>query len=192
MRLPLLTLACASLFLAACTPSTVSLDYQPNFAANVRGPSVFHAGEFVDQRGVAPTYIGGIGIRNVVNLENIYLKVPASDAVRNAVLHALDARHMLSKGAPHYVLSGEIIDLHCELLKVPYAYAQLRVKMTDTHTGRIVFAKEFVGERQSAFFVPGSGDPVPILRQLTSRALQDAVDKAIDDPAMRRVMRGEH
>jgi hypothetical protein len=192
MRYPLLFLASAALLLSACTPSTVSLDYLPNYAANVRGPSIFQAGEFVDQRGVPPTYLGGIGIRNVVNVENIYLKVPVSESVRNAVLHALDARKMLSRGQPHYVLSGEVLDLRCELLKNPYAYVQLRVKMTDVNTGRVVFVREFEGERQAATFIPGVGDPVPILRNLTSRALQDAVDKVVDDPEMRRVMRGEH
>jgi tripartite-type tricarboxylate transporter receptor subunit TctC len=90
------------------------------------------------------------------------------------------------------VLSGEVLDMRCELLKNPYAYVQLKVKMTAVHTGRVVFVKEFEGERQAASYIPGSGDPVPTLRNLTSRALQDAVDKLVDDPEMRRVMRGEH
>lgn len=193
MRFPQLSLAmaAASLFLSACTPSTVSLDYLPNLASNVRGPGVFSVGEFADLRGMAPNHIGGIGLPGLVNLENVYLKVNVDQAVKNAMLHALAARQMLSSNRPKYLLSGEVLDLHCEMLKNPYASVRLKVNLTDTSTGRVVHSREYTGERQSVFYVHGSGDPVPILRNLTSRALQDAVDKAIDDASMRRVMRVE-
>jgi hypothetical protein len=189
MRIPLLSIASVALLLSACTPSTVSLDYLPNVATNLRGQPIFAVGDFVDQRGMASNHIGGIGLPGIVNLENIYLKGGVDQSVRNAMLHALDARKMLASGQPRYAFTGDILDLHCELLKNPYAIVRLNVKMTDTHTGQVVHAKQYTAERQSTFFVHGSGDPVPILRNLTSRALQDAVDQAIDDPAMRRHIR---
>jgi len=188
-RLLLSTLALMSLaVLPGCTPSTVSLDYLPNVAGNQRGPAIFSVGAFRDERGVASNFLGGIGLPGVVNLENIYLKVPAEEAVRNAFLHALDARRMLTSSSAKYLISGVVLDLHCEMLKNPYAQVTLRVEVAD-YRGHIIHSKEYTAERQSVFYVHGSGDPVPVLRNLTSRALQDAVDHAIDDPEMRAAMR---
>lgn len=188
MRFTLIALTASALLLAACTPSTVSLDYLPNKATSVRGPSTFTVGDFIDQRGMAPNHIGGIGLPHIVNLENVYLKVPVDQSVKNAMLHALSTRKMLASGSPRFVLTGEVLDLHCELLKNPYAIARISVKLADAHSGRVLHQKEYTAERQSSFYVHG-GDPVPILRNLTSRALQDVVDHAIDDPAMRHAMR---
>lgn len=173
--------------LPGCTPSTVSLDYLPNAAGNQRGPAVFSVGAFRDERGVPSNFLGGIGLPGVVNLENVYLKIPVEETVRNAFLHALDARRMLASSSSKYSISGIVLDLHCEMLKNPYASAQIRVNVTDSR-GVVIHSKEYTAERQSVFYVHGSGDPVPVLRNLTSRALQDAVDQAIDDPAMRAAM----
>lgn len=178
---------CSVVLFTACAPATVSLDYLPNPASNQRGPSTFNVGSFVDERGVQSNYLGGIGLPGVVKLERIYTQGPVEDSVRNAFLHALDARRMLSS-RPQFVISGTIKSLYCEMLKDPYAYAEIYVEVKGP-SGRVVYAKRYTGERQSVFFVPGSTDPVPVLRNLTSRALQDAVDHAIDDPEMRDAMR---
>jgi hypothetical protein len=194
MRFSSLPLAALVLVLAACVRTTLTLDYQPNIASNVPGPAAFTVGGFIDQRGMAPKYIGGIdlsgiGLPGLVNLENIYIDTPVDHSVKNAMMHALSARKMLAHGQPKYVLSGEILDLHCELLKIPYAITRVNVKLTDAATGRVLHVKEYTAERQSAFYVFSNGDPLPTLRNVTARSLQDAVDKAIDDPDMRRVMR---
>lgn len=184
----LLLAAVALTALPSCTPSTVSLDYLPNAAGNQRGPAIFSVGAFRDERGVPSNYLGGIGLPGVVNLENIYLKIPVEESVRNAFLHALDARRMLAHSSSKFSISGTVIDLQCEMLKNPYASVTLQVNVSDSR-GRVIHSKEYSAERQSVFYVHGSGDPVPVLRNLTSRALQDAVDHAIDDPAMRAAMR---
>ena len=178
---------CTLAALPSCTPSTVSLDYMPSVARNQRGPAVFSVGSFRDERGVASNFLGGIGLPGIVNLENIYLKVPVEESVRNAFLHAMDARHMLARSSSKYSISGVISDLHCEMLKNPYASVTMQVSVTDVR-GRVIHSKEYTAERQSVFYVHASGDPVPVLRNLTSRALQDAVDHAIDDPEMRAAM----
>ena len=146
--------------LPGCTHSSVSLDYWPNAATNQSGPAVFTVGTFNDERGVAPNYLGGIGLPNLVNLENVYLKIPAEETVRNAFLHALDARKMLAKSGSKYHVSGTVTDLHCEMLKNPYASVILQVNVTDSG-GRLIHSKEYKGERQSVFYVHGAGDPVP-------------------------------
>ena len=188
-RILLSVLALAALaLLPNCTSSNVSLDYLPNAAGNQRGPAVFSVGVFVDERGVPSNYLGGIGVPHLVNLENVYSKVPVEESVRNGFLHALDARKMLASSSSKYSISGTVLDLHCEMLTNPYAVANLRVNVSDSH-GHIIHSKEYTAERQSVFYMHGSGDPVPVLRNLTSRALQDAIDQAIDDPEMRAAMR---
>jgi hypothetical protein len=63
--------------------------------------------------------------------------------------------------------------------------AKLRVNVIEAGTGRIVHSNIYEGERQSGAYIPGSGTPVPMLGDLASGALQDAVDQALDDPSMR-------
>jgi hypothetical protein len=88
------------------------------------------------------------------------------------------------KGA-RFIIKGDIQDLRSQLLVHPYGYARIRVNVLDVATKAVVFTKVYDGERQSSAYRPGSGSPVPVLRELTSRALQDAVDRALDDPKMR-------
>ena len=96
------------------------------------------------------------------------------------------ARKMLSaKSAARYMITGEVLDLQCNLLVRPYGYAKLRVNVIEAGTGRIVHSSIYEGERQSGAYIPGSGTPVPMLGDLASGALQDAVDQALDDPSMR-------
>jgi hypothetical protein len=98
---------------------------------------------------------------------------------------------MLSaKSAARYMVTGEVLDLHCNLLVHPYGYAKLRVNIIEAGTGRIVHSGVYEGERQSRAYVPGSGTPVPMLGDLASGALQDAVDQALDDQGMRAQLGG--
>ena len=77
------------------------------------------------------------------------------------------------------------MDLYCQQIVHPYGYARLRVNVIRAGSGQIVFSRVYIGERQSTAYRPGTGSPVPLLRELTSRALQDAVDAALDDREMR-------
>ena len=111
--------------------------------------------------------------------------------VTNAFGHALQARGMLtSPSAARYIVTGEVLDLYCQMLVRPYGYARLRVSVLEAGSGQIIFSRVYTGERQGSAFVPGSGSPVGELRQLTSGALQDAVDRALDDRDLRMSLDG--
>ncbi len=100
--------------------------------------------------------------------------------------YALEARGMLASDVKgRFILSGDIQDLRSQLLVHPYGYARIRVNVIEAVSGRVLFTHVYEGERQSNAYRPGSGSPVPILRDLTSRALQEAVDRALDDTRMR-------
>lgn len=181
-----------ALGLAACTASQVSLDYQPSLAQVVKGKPVFSIGRFVNSRGEEAHYLGVIRTPVGTPLEYIQTRQPVEEIVRNAFTHACAARDMLTANAKStYVITGEVLEMSCQQLVHPYAYVRLRMNVVKASTGELVFTRIYAGERQSAAYRPGSGSPVPELRELASRALQDAVDRALDDPEFRgRVRHG--
>lgn len=175
-----------ALLLSACTFSQVSLDYQPSLAQVVKGRPILSVGRFVNSRGVDSLYLGVVRTPIGTPLEYIQTRTPVEQVVRNAFTHACSARGMLTtKSKASYVITGEILELSCQQLVHPYAYARIRVNIVKASTGQMVFTRTYAGERQSAAYRPGSGSPVPVLRDLASRALQDAVDRALDDPEFR-------
>ncbi|MBE2282693.1 MAG: hypothetical protein IAE77_04440 [Prosthecobacter sp.] len=177
--------ATAILGLSSCSNSSVvSLDYVPG--RMVRGTPDFVVGEFKDKRGQQAQTLGHVRLPVGPTVDTVQTRLPVRDIVRNAFAHALEARGMLApdKGA-RFIIKGDIQDLRSQLLVHPYGYARIRVNVLDAATKAVVFTKVYDGERQSSAYRPGSGSPVPVLRELTSRALQDAVDRALDDPKMR-------
>lgn len=179
--LPLL----ACLPLVQCTTSQVTLDYEPHPGQMLAGPPQFGVGSFTNGRDEEPTLLGTVRTPVGTPIEVVRTTIPIETIVSNAFAHGLSARGMLSAGTPSFVITGEVMDLYCQQIVHPNGYAQIRVNAMSTSTGQIVFSKVFEGQRQSAAYRPGSGSPVPLLRDLTSRALQDAVDKALDDPEFR-------
>jgi hypothetical protein len=175
--------------LAGCFYSEVSLDYQNRGGAITPGRAELSVGQFTDERGLPPFHLGTA--RNAMGLaaEAVRLRVPAEEAVQNAFLHAMDARGMLAEGNAKYYLSGEIEQLSCEMYTKPYAAVRIHVNVVQAGSGRVVFHRVYTGSRHHPGYLPHYTDPVPMLRELASRALQDAVDKALDDPALRRAVR---
>lgn len=179
--------AAALLSLSACSNSSVvSLDYVPS-GQMVRGAPDFAVGHFKDKRGMEPQTLGHVRLPVGPAVDTVQTHLPVSDIVRNAFAHGLESRGMLSQNprGGRYLLKGEIQDLRAQLLVHPYGYARIRVNVVDTSTDSVIHSRVYEGERQSNAYRPGSGSPVPMLRELTSRALQEAVDRALDDPAMR-------
>jgi hypothetical protein len=192
MRLALLTLV--SVLFASCT-TVVSLDYRARPGQQPVGPPAVIVGKFIDQRGMEPRMLGTVGVPGVsrlanVPMENVVLSLPVEQAVENAFGHALQSRAILApRGANRYTLSGDIIDLHCETFSNPYATGRLRINLISKATGRVVYTQEAGAERQSVFFVHGTGDPVPVMREIASRVLQDCVDQVLDSPAFRAALK---
>ncbi len=177
-------LGCA-LLLASCSSTAVSLDYQPSLGQKIPGPRKLSIGRFSDMRGEGSFYLGTVRTPLGTPLEIINTRIPVEDVARNAFAHGMSSRGMLAGAGAPYILSGEIIDLQCTQVVRPAAYARVRVNVIRAATQQIVFSRVYRGERESGAYLPGSGSPVPIMRELSSRALQDVVDRALDDSAMR-------
>ncbi len=179
------------LTISACTFSQVSLDYQPSLAQVVKGRPILAVGPFVNSRGESSHYLGVVKTPVGTPLEYIQTRTPVEEIVRNAYSHACSARGMLtSRSKAAYIVTGEVLEMSCQQLVRPYAYVRLRMNVVKASTGEMIFTRTYAGERQSAAYRPGSGSPVPVLRDLASRALQDAVDRALDDPEFRGRIRG--
>lgn len=184
----LLFLAGAALALPACSNSSViALNYVPHPARVLRGTPDFSLGKFVDRRGVPPQTLGSVRMPIGVKVDTLQTRLPISDIVRNAFGHGLETRGMLSADSKgRFIITGEVQDLRAQLLVHPYGHARIRVSLIEAASGRVLLTKVYEGERQSSAYRPGSGSPVPVLRELTSRALQDAVDRALDDREFRQ------
>lgn len=180
--------AAACLSLSSCrNSSVVSLDYVPHPGRMIRGAPEFAVGEFKDKRKEQPQTLGHVRLPIGPMVDTIQTRLPVSDVVRNAFAYALESRGMLATDVKgRFIMTGEVHDLRSQLLVHPYGYARVRVNVVEAVSGRVIFTRVYEGERQSNAYRPGSGSPVPVLRDLTSRALQDAVDRALDDPGMRR------
>lgn len=175
-----------AVLLSACTISQVSLDYQPTQAQVVKGKPILSVGRFINSRGIDSHYLGVVRTPVGTPLEYIQLRSPVEQVVRNAFTHACSTRNMLTtRSKASYIVTGEVLEFSCQQLVHPYAYARLRVNVVKASTGEIIFTRTYAGERQEAAYRPGTGSPVPLLRDLASRALQDAVDRALDDPELR-------
>jgi hypothetical protein len=177
------------LTLTGCFSSQITLDYQPRPGMHVTGKPVATAGRFYDARGTGPFFIGHVDPSLSSAQETLFLRVPAEEAVRNAVLHALESRNLLKETGAAFYIAGEVEELNCRMSSRPTASARVRVHVLDARTDRILFARTYGARRHAASWQPGFYDPVPVLRELASRALQDVIDQALDDPALRRVMR---
>jgi hypothetical protein len=189
---PLFAALSLALTLASCnTVSQVSLDYVPSPGRIRQGQAEFTTRQFSDQRGEEPTFLGTVRTQIGTPVERVQTRSPVAQIVTNAFGHGLQARGMLtSPSAARYIVTGDVMDLYCQMLVRPSGYARIRVKVVDAGSGQILFNRVFEGERTGAAYLPGSGSPVPDLRVLTSGALQDAVDRALDDGDLRAIVEG--
>jgi hypothetical protein len=178
--------------LSSCTRTQVSLDYKPREGAMRLGQPVMAVGQFENRRREGPYLLGVSTTPLGTPIELLEMRVPVEEAVHNAFLHALNARGMLAPGdRAKFHLSGEILELSCRQISRPYAIARLRVNLVSGANGRILFSRIFTAERQDASYYTAQGNSTSVLRELASRALQDAVDHAIDDAELRGRMSGE-
>ena len=97
---------------------------------------------------------------------------------------------LASNGAASFIITGDILELYCQQLVHPYAFCKIRVSVVRAGSGQVVFSRTYQADREASAYIPLSGSPVPQLRELTSRALQDVVDHALDDSALRASLTG--
>ena len=130
--------------LTACSTTQTTLNYQPaQPPATAMGSALFGIGQFEDQRGTDPHWLGAVRGGFGQPLRTIELDTSASDVVANAYRQALAARGLLASSAPRYVVSGRIVHLDCSQFVRREAHADIDLVVTDTRTGQTVFEQLF-------------------------------------------------
>ncbi len=177
----------AAFGLASCaSQSSISLDYVPSQGGGNRGVPIFTVGAFANKRAMDSYQLGTVKLPIGVPIDQLKSASPVETVVANGFAHALKQRGMLTDAsAASLLISGDVLELYGELLVHPYAHAAVRMNVVEIGSGRVIFSKVYTGDRQTNAYRPGSGSPIPLLQELISRALQDAVERAVDDPAMR-------
>jgi hypothetical protein len=176
----------SSLLLVQCGSTAVSLDYQPGLTQIVPGPTTVSAGRFANSRGQSANVLGEVRTPLGTPMEQVITNIPVEEIVRNSFAYGLKSRNMLvAQNFASYVISGEVLEFNVIQVVRPAAYARIRVNLIHKPTGHVVFSKIYKSERENGPYLPGTGSPVPALQELGSRVLQDVVDQALDDVALR-------
>lgn len=189
VKLIRIALVSTAFTLASCgfNTSVVSLDYQPRLGQTLQGPQVVETGRFADMRLLGEFSLGTVHTPFGTPLETIKTRVPVSNIVRNAFAHGLNARKMLTPSSTaQFILTGEVMDFECQQRVHPSSFASVRVNLVRVGSGEIVYSRVYQSARESSAYIPGSGSPVPNLQDMASRALQNVVDRALDDPELRK------
>jgi hypothetical protein len=181
----------AAIILSSCGTTPVSLDYLPNPALSAPGPAgTIAVGNFVNRRDMSDFSLGTIRTPIGTPLEEVVTKVPIGQVVQNSFAYGLSSRKMqAAPGNAPYILAGDVVEFYCQQLVHPYAFAKINVTLIEARTGRVVFSHVYQAEREASAYIPMTGSPVPMLRELASRALQDVVDQSLKDAALRARIR---
>jgi hypothetical protein len=180
IRRALLSLSAIAL-LGSCIHSQVSLDYQPRPAGSRSGGPLCAIGDVQDLRGMKPNVLGGVDPSRFGLGELITVKGAATDSVRGSFEHGLASRGMLAQErSPKVMLDVQIDEFLCRLTGKPYASAKVQVTARSAG-GKVLYRAAYSASRQDSGYEREFGDAAFDLRNLASRALQDAVDQALDD-----------
>ncbi|MBK8091619.1 MAG: hypothetical protein IPK32_06440 [Verrucomicrobiaceae bacterium] len=183
-RLFLLLLA-TGLLSGCVTSSQIVLDYVPGKGARLwRGQPDFALGAFANRRGIDSRILGRV--RSMAGVPgSVHTAVPLEQMTANAFAYALKSRKMLTRRAnARYLITGDVLTFDAGLITRPFAHVRVRMNVLEIQSGRVVFTKIYQSDRGNAF-QRGHIPPVQEVREIASRALQDVVDDAVDDPEFR-------
>jgi hypothetical protein len=166
--------------LASCIHNQVSLDYLPRPAGTKTGGPSCIVGDVQDLRGMEPDVLGGMdpsrhGLGGLITVQGA-----VADSVRGSFDHSLASRRILAKGQAKVTLDVQIDEFFCRLTSKPFASCKLQV-VARSASGKELYRGAYAASRQDAGYEREFGDSAYDLRNLASRALQDAVDQALDD-----------
>lgn len=190
----LLALA-AGLLLSACATTPVTVNYKPSgalepFPASAGKVSV---ARFIDDRGEPPRWLGAIrgGFGNPLKV--LETEEPIAVMVQAAFAEGVRARGGAPGSIPAKVeLRGSIKKLDCSQYVRREAHAVIEVAVVEIGSARERFRRTYTADMVDGSLVSlstGIFASVNDLRVVAEQVLQQVVDKALDDPALRDAMR---
>ena len=180
--------------LTGCVTRDVGLKYTTTTAAAAASPTApaVSAGSFIDQRGEPPTWLGAIrgGYGNPVKTLDATPSV--SSVVQTAFADGLQARGFKTSGsAKAYQVAGVIKKLDCSQYVRREAHAEIEVSVYASSGGKALFTRTYTTDNlEGSLLAVNTGvfASVDTLRALAEKTLDQVVDKALDDSALRNVM----
>lgn len=177
-------------FLAACS-SPGSLGYVPP-ATITAGPPVVTSVQVVDQRNEKPNRVATIRGGYGNPLKVLDTTTPVAQEVQNVFVRALQARGMMAPDdSGPYRFQVDLLTLYGN----QYLGRKAEVKFTLTvfdRAGRPVYRDTIArDDYEFTFFDNGIFSSIETLGKRVESLLDRAVDEALDNPALRNVVRGQ-
>jgi hypothetical protein len=186
-----LTSLCLAALAAGCT-TYVPLHYTSDAPATGAPPTpLVSVGAFEDKRGVDidTDWLGAIrgGFGNP--LKKLRTQQPMSQVVQDAFADGLRSRGLFAdSGQGKFLLEGTIEKLDCSEYFNLEAHAQVDLRLLDSGTHALVFSWPYRVDETEGGLGAGIFASVETLRVLAERTLRELVDRALDDPPMRRAL----
>lgn len=178
--------------LSACSTTNVGLNYTapPTVSRAAANAQPVTVGTFIDQRNEKPNWLGVIrgGFGN--HVKTLESSQPAVELVQTAFADGLRSRGVRT-GAGGLQLRGTVRKLYCDqvIRREANVVVELSVSGAD---GQPRFTKTYEANRiEGSALAMNTGvfASTEELRLVLERALQEVVDKALDDPALRAALR---
>ena len=180
--------------LVACSTTRVGINYRPpaEMAAAPSSQADVVVGRFSDDRGeLARRHPRGLWQPAQEGRE----RRARERSGRSGLRRRLKARGLSADpSSARYVLSGSIKQLDCNQLARKEANAEIQVAVSESKGGKQVFANEYRASNVEGSVLTlsaGIFGSVEELRALMEKTLQQAVDQALDDPALRSAVHPE-
>lgn len=179
--------------LSACSTTSVGLKYTASTTVAKVSPTALPVflGTFLDQRGESSNWLGAIrgGFGNP--MKTLESERPVAELVRAAFSDGLRARGgVIDPASAQNQITGTIKKLDCSQYVRREAYADIEITVLDK-TGQQRFSRRYTASNVDGSLMSlnvGIFASVDDLRVVLEKTLREAVDKALDDSALRAAL----
>lgn len=186
------TIGMIALMSAACSTTRVDLGYVSSSAVKSQSSGVVQLGSFTDDRGEPSNWLGAIrgGFGNP--LKNLETSIPVNKLVEAAFSDGLRSRGIdVQSGNTKRLITGSIKKLDCNQIVQREANAAIDIKVIDLTSQAIIFSRSYSSTKyENTGLATGVFASVEDLRILTEKALQEVIDKMMDDSELRVALGG--
>jgi uncharacterized lipoprotein YajG len=186
MRFLALCAIIAMMFLAGCETTQVGLTYDSSSAKvdPAKAPGSVELLSVSDHRKHAANWLGAIrgGFGNP--LKTLETSVPVKDLVGRAYEDGLRARGLLAPGTAKYSMKVDVNQFDCNQYARREAHIRFNVTVVALASGQSVYENEIAVDKVTGSAITldaGIFASVDDLRKVANEALQEAVDKTLND-----------
>lgn len=120
-------------------------------------------------------------------LKTLVTERPVADVFGVALRDALTARNLASDAGPHRMVV-RLVRFDCNQLYPREAHAEIVVRIEDQSGAQLFEATYTAGQARGGGPSGGIFAPIEPLRAITNLVMQQVIDRALDDPALRAVL----